>query len=443
MSSLELRVLIGLHREARCAVHDGATVGSDTACDIVLSDDGIAPNAGRIRLDQHGWTLISDDDDVPDESTLAAWNEARSLGRAWITVAPNDAPWITPNIGDIGDNTADAATPGDTATATHSTAESSSASDASSAALIGASHSLTDEKNTWFAWPTLLVIGAVTLLILSAIGLYALSTGSFSSKSSTKKTSAEQSLGQISATLERLGLASSVHATLSKAGTVTLSGWVRDKAQYDALASAMSQIWPMPGMRISLESDAITTARSVLQQFSVKYDPSYQGAGRLNIVGVASSARERAAALDAVRAQLSGLTVIGNSIELAQQVSDKLAEKLKAQGLSGVTLTWQPGHLEVQPPSLDDAQETKLESVIDDFNKQYWGLAQVGNIPPTAVADSVPFVIRSVIGGPQPFIVLSDGTKLLIGGTYKKYTLTAVDSTQITFDGPRRAIVTR
>jgi len=438
MSSLELRVLIGLHREARCAVHDGATVGSDTACDIVLSDDGIAPNAGRIRLQQNGWMLISDDD-APAASALAAWNEARPLGRAWITVAPNDAPWLTPDIGDMSDSATDSATSGNA----DALVESSSGSGSSSATLTGASHSPAEEKNTLLAWPTVLVIGAVTLLILSAIGLYAVSTGSFSSKGSTRKFSAEQSLGQISATLERLGLASNVHATLSKAGTVTLSGWVRNKAEYDALASAMSQIWPMPGMRISRESDAITTARSVLQQFSVKYDPRYQGAGRLSIVGVASSARERAAALDAVRAQLSGLTVIGNSIELAQQVSDKLAEKLKAQGLSGVTLTWKPGHLEVQPPSLNEAQETKLESVIDDFNKQYWGLAQVGSIPPTAVANSVPFVIRSVIGGPQPFIVLGDGTKLLVGGTYKKYTLTAVDNTQITFDGPRRAIVTR
>ena len=58
-------------------------------------------------------------------------------------------------------------------------------------------------------------------------------------------------------------------------------------------------------------------------------------------------------------------------------------------------------------------------------------------------ADSVPFVIRSVVGGPQPFIVLEDGSKLLVGGVYRKYRLVAVENTRIIFEGPRSAIVTR
>ncbi|WZB66636.1 hypothetical protein WJ971_00645 [Achromobacter xylosoxidans] len=55
----------------------------------------------------------------------------------------------------------------------------------------------------------------------------------------------------------------------------------------------------------------------------------------------------------------------------------------------------------------------------------------------------MPFVIRSVVGGAQPFVVLEDGSKLLVGGVYRKYRLVAVENTRIIFEGPRTAIVTR
>lgn len=435
-AALELRVLAGRHRDARCAIHDGATVGSDSSCDVVLSDDGIDPRAARIHLTADGWSL---NDDVSSSQTPATttWNEAQPLGQAWITVASEDAPWVSP------DATAPAHDADESSSSANNLPASEKTSRATSWQSAGGTPTTTAEKKLGLGWPTLLVLGAVTLLVLSAIALVAVSTGTFSSKGTTSKTMAEQSLGKISAALERLGLSSTVHVALTKAGTVTVSGWVRDKAQYEALAAAMSQIWPMPGIRISLESEAILTARSILQRFSVKFDSLYQGNGRLEIVGIASSARERASALDAVRAQLSGLTVFGNSIELAEHVSDALAEKLNQLGLAGVTLTWKPGHLEVQPPALDDAQEAKLTDVIDAFNKEHWDVAQLGNVPDLGVASSVPFTIRSVIGGPQPFIVLADGSKLLVGGTYKKHQLTAVEDTRIIFDGPRRAIVTR
>lgn len=431
---LELRVLVGLHREARCAVHDGAAIGSDSACDIVLSDEGVAAHAGRIRLTEQGWSLSTDES--LEGRAMMAWNEALQIGQAWITVASEDAPWVVPDI-DVANEAGIALSSDDTPLT------SRDADRATMRPLTLPPLTTEAEKKALLAWPTLLVLGAATLVILSAIALVAVSTGTFSSKSAAKRTTVEQSLGQISAALDRLGLSSTVHVALSKAGTVTVSGWVRDKAQYEALASAMSQIWPMPAIRISLESEAMLTARSILQRFSVKFDPLYQGNGRLEIVGIASSARERAAALDALRAQLSGLTVLGNTIELAQEVSDAFAEKLNRLGLSGITLTWQSGHLEVMPPELGEVQQEKLEAAVDAFNKQYWNVAQLGGSPAATVADTVPFTIRSVIGGPQPFIVLADGNKLLVGGTYKKYQLTAVEDTRIIFDGPRRAIVTR
>ncbi|MVW78567.1 type III secretion system inner membrane ring subunit SctD [Bordetella sp. 02P26C-1] len=430
--TFEFRVLKGLHREAHCAVADGATVGADVSCDLVLADDGIAPHAAQIRLQPNGWMLIADDGEAGAAQTLIPWNRAVSLGEAWVTVAPEDAPWVFVE----GREDLDAQ---DDMDRQSNAVASSAPNDRHQRAIIPPGL----KRDSQQGWPTLMVLGAIAMVALALIGWVVVSGGDEPADDSGRSATSEQSLGQITATLERLGLGSSVHATLSKTGTVTVSGWVRDKQQYEAVASAMSQIWPMPALRVSLESEAILTARGILQRFSVKYDPLYQGNGRMDVVGIASDARERALALDAVREQLPGLTVLGNGIELAQDVGDALAKQLSSIGISGAKLTWQPGHLEVQPPELDAAQDAAFDKVMEAFNKRYWNVAQAGAVPEATVADRVPFQIRSVIGGPQPFIVLGDGTKLLVGGTYKRYQLIAVEDTRLIFDGPRRAIVTR
>lgn len=427
----ELRVLKGLHEDARCTIDNGASVGSDHACDIVLSDEGIAAHAGQIYLQTEGWIFTLEDGLTNLPNTTIAWNRAITIGNAWITVAAENDPWVFTPV----DNKAT-----DSAASPHSARMSEPLSQDTGYTL---SQPSMDRLKQPKSWATLILSVAIGFVILCVIILTLVSSGSSSSDSEKTLSSADQSLGKISAALDRLGVSSSLHATISKTGVVTVSGWARDREQYEAVASAMSQIWPMPAMQVSLESEAIMTARTVLQRFSVKYDPLYQGNGRMDIVGVASSARERASALDSVRAQLLGLSIFGNKIELTQEVGDRFSKKLSDLGIHGVTLTWYPGHLSVQPPELDDPQTDLLEKTVAEFNAQYWNIAQLGAEPNPTTADSVPFEIRSVIGGPQPFIVLADGNKLLIGGTYKRYQLVSIEDSRIIFDGPRRAIVTR
>ncbi|WYX38019.1 type III secretion system inner membrane ring subunit SctD [Achromobacter xylosoxidans] len=295
------------------------------------------------------------------------------------------------------------------------------------------------------SWPVLLGLAAVVLTVVVAIFLAWMpqSTASRAPQVDPRLAAAEKSVGQISAVFERMGLASRLHVSMARDGVVTVSGWVRNAAEQDAVAAALSQIWPMPAMRISNEDAAVRTASTALRAFNVRYEPRYEGDGRLIVAGIASSARERASALDALRAQLPGMTVLGNDIALAQQVSDTLSSRLVDAGLSGVTLTWKPDHLEIAAGALDDDQQARLQETLDDFNKSHLGVARLAAASATAAADSVPFVIRSVVGGAQPFVVLEDGSKLLVGGVYRKYRLVAVENTRIIFEGPRTAIVTR
>ncbi|MFJ3463712.1 type III secretion system inner membrane ring subunit SctD [Achromobacter spanius] len=451
--ALELRVLSGLHRDARCLVEDGAVVGADSACDIVLADDGLGPRAARLRLGVNGWDLALDDGPA-DTPCATPWNRPAPLGPVWITVARRDDPW--PLVPEAAFAAADAAPPG---------GEAASAAAPVSADALPARHvspvPAADEdsqlehrlplppaqgrRRKRDSWPMALGLGAVLLTVIVAIALALIppSTAKRAPTPDPRLAAAEKSMGQISAVFERMGLASRLHVALSRDGTVTVSGWVRNAAEQDAVAASLSQIWPMPAMRISNEEEAVRTAREALRAFNVKYEPRYQGDGRLNIAGIATSARERASAMDALRAQLPGMTVLGNDIVLTQQVSDTFSSQVVDAGLSGITLAWKADHLDVAPGALDDDQRQRLQELVDDFNKQYFGVARIAASGPSGPADSVPFVIRSVVGGPQPFVVLEDGSKLLVGGVYRKYRLVAVEKTRIIFEGPRSAIVTR
>jgi len=253
---------------------------------------------------------------------------------------------------------------------------------------------------------------------------------------------AQQSLPQIRTVLERLGLAGRLQAAMTAQGTVQVSGWVRDEAERDALAAALAQIWPMPAMQVSTETDALRTAQKALDGFPVKYLPRYDGDGRLSILGVAADEAGRAAAVEAVRAQLPGMVVMGNGIQLAPAVADALARELAANGLNGVTLSWQPHRLQTDASALDTEQMERFETVLTAFNQRFFDIAALPG-PDRPYADSVPFGIRSVVGGKTPFIVLEDGSKLLVGGTYRRYRLTGIEEKRLTFDGPRPAIVLR
>ena len=91
IGALELRVLSGLHREASCPAQDGAVVGTDPDCDIVLADAGLGPRAARLRIGPNGWDIALEDG-APADEPRTPFNQALPLGPVWITVTL----WSTP-----------------------------------------------------------------------------------------------------------------------------------------------------------------------------------------------------------------------------------------------------------------------------------------------------------------------------------------------------------
>lgn len=493
---LELRVLSGLHREARCLARNDDLLGADSGCDVVLADAGLDAQAARLRLGQGGWDL------APGGDAAGAGGEPRTpfntplpLGPVWITVARRSDPWVTiPDAanddaaqaesgkadvlagaaaaGDAGTGAAGAVSRDGSPAADGTPAEraepvlaggkgngngdaAETTADAAGAAALATLHDPSGAPprrveraapSRRAGWPVMLGLAAVALAILVAVLMAWLLPGSepVAPARPDPRAATEQSLSQINAAIERLGLSSRLRVSVTPSGVAQVSGWVRDNAERDSLAAALAQIWPMPAMRISSETESVRTAQAVLDGFGVKYEPRYDGAGRLNVRGVAGSAVERAAALDAVRAQLPGMVVLGNNVLLAPDVADALAEELTGAGLGNIALTWQDRRLQAGTGGLDDAQMAELQAVLDRFNTRYFGIATLAQSSGARqYADTVPFRIRSVVSGAVPFVVLEDGSKLLVGGTYRRYRLTVIEEKRLVFEGPQPAIVLR
>ncbi len=452
IGALELRVLSGLHREASCPAQDGAVVGTDPDCDIVLADAGLGPRAARLRIGPNGWDIALEDG-APADEPRTPFNQALPLGPVWITVARSGDAWT--NLPDAANDGAGpeagaaltAEPPAVSAEQEAAPATRSATTNTGPASWRTASAAAAEPKpDKRAAWPLLLGLAAVVLAVVVAISMaWMLPTAPRQAEHASAHPTVQDTLPTINAAIVRLGLSDRLRAERLPDGSVQVSGWVRNNAEQDALSAALAQIWPMPAMHVSVAETIAATAADVLKSFRVKYAARYDGNGRLTVQGIAPDAQERGAAITALNTQLPGITILGNDIMLAPDVLDDLAGRITAAGIASVGLTWKDNQLQASTSALTDDQVDALRAVVEHFNTTHFGVAVLGkpSVTDMPFADSVPFGIRLVVSGPQPFIVLDNGNKLLVGGTYMRYRLIAVEPTRLVFDGPRPAIVLR
>lgn len=434
---LELRILSGLHRQARCTARHDDVLGSDLDCDVVLSDEGVPARAAILQLSPLSWGLRPEDGHTPPEDPSTPFNEPLALGPVWITVARETDPW-PPTPEPAYDETPKLP---ETSPESHGPESSGNGPAPTLFPMVMPAPSKRSRRDTW-----LVSIGIAAVLCAVIVALLMTSLLGPADSPITERpdpqAAARRSLGQINTAIEQLGLASRLHVTIRPDGMAYVTGWVRNRDERDALAAALSRIWPMPAMAVSSEAEALARAVVILKGFPIKYEPSYEGNGRLAVAGIAESSADRDAALAAVRAQLPGMTVIGNGIILADAVVESLSRELKRANLGGIALSWRSDRLNASAGSLDDEQRAKLAAILANFNARNFNIAMLDD-EGKQYANTVPFGIRAVVSGPAPYIVLDTGDKLGVGGIYKRYRLTAIEDERLLFDGPRSAIVLR
>ncbi len=455
----EFRVLSGVHADARCPIEADAKVGSDAEGDIVLSDAGV-PRSAQLRVHGEKWSLAANDADAGPDLSLS---QPVQLGDVWVTVSRPEDPWpLVPAAGVQVATTITGAAQVDPTSDAAAQAPSPAVSqdlagkpvDPAVLAATGTAVAPPPRRRGRFWVPLALALMVFAIAIALLVALLPGRPPVQTATVDPRVAALEKSVSAIEQALDALGMRPALKVTRGPDGVVIVSGWVRDRAEQDRVAGALARIWPMPAMRVNNRAEVAYSAQALLRPYSYKYAASMGADGSLAVSGVASDAAQRERALAMLRSQLPDITVDGMRIVLAQQVSDALYAQLENAGLIQVKLMWQTDRLEASTDGLTPVQQARLREMIERFNPRFMNIVALPPMPPQTVAavaaaasppvaTTVPFRIQSVIGGPQPFLVLGDGSKLVPGGTYKRYRLASIEAGRIVFDQPHAVVMAR
>ncbi|MFA5489284.1 MAG: EscD/YscD/HrpQ family type III secretion system periplasmic domain-containing protein, partial [Candidimonas sp.] len=171
-------------------------------------------------------------------------------------------------------------------------------------------------------------------------------------------------------------------------------------------------------------------------------DAHYMDNGKVRIEGVALDQDHLDRVLNILRTQFPGLTVDSASIMLADDVQKRLLGKLLAAGFTDASLAWQEKKLVVTATVQNRAQYSALQALIADFNDTHGPIARLsasGNIDNR----DAPFEIRTIVSGAQPYIVLANGQKILVGGSHDGYRLEAIEPRRIILQSDERIVIER
>ena len=90
----ELRILTGCHAGARVAVAGGERLGSQDACDLILTDLGLSAGAAAwLQIASERWGVTSDPDTGSHWVAEQIWGTVAYLGQVAMTVSLPHVPW--------------------------------------------------------------------------------------------------------------------------------------------------------------------------------------------------------------------------------------------------------------------------------------------------------------------------------------------------------------
>ncbi|WP_179283412.1 type III secretion system inner membrane ring subunit SctD [Bordetella genomosp. 9] len=455
---LELRVLTGLHQGAKCQAHDGALIGSDGRCDIVLCDEGIPREAARLSLGPAAWGMRPPSDprgpedavesgDTPypaSDRSDTTFGMPLALGPVLLTVAHPSTPWPAPGQLIAVPHAVQNPAP-------ESNAETDTAPGAE--VLVGAPLEPATQAYAALGVPTYrrpraaglrwAVGGLLVLLVFGSVASFPPSKAPSNAQARTGRPLEPETLRRAQALLAERGYAPRVQARANEYQEVVITGWVQDETEHDSLATALSTIWPLPAMRVATETQIAERLRTLMLDMDISAGIGRLPAGDLEIRGVAGTDQVRQEAYrrwrDDGEASAFPITI---SLSLATEAAGAFREAVAMAGLPAMASTWKDKALHIKPGVLDVSQRERLNAIQDALNPRYMGAIRIDSDPGQADA-SFPFRVRTVVGGGQPWVVLEDGTRIAVGGTHGAYRLTSIDDGSVVFDGPSPTIITR
>ncbi|MFC4160066.1 type III secretion system inner membrane ring subunit SctD [Chitinimonas lacunae] len=433
---LELRVLHGPQAGARLPLSDGRyLLGSGERADIVLHGPAVAAEHCALDLDGDiatlepiGGSLLGLDGRLYERGDRLALGVVVEIGGVWLCLDRPDASWParvepvqSPQPKDV------AAEPG-----------------ATTAPPAAAAPPPAPGKES----PPLgrrLGQAALSGLALAAIVTVALVWLAGAGKSTPPVTSAkpaDQGRARLEAAIAAAGVGPHLRWRRLQDSWI-IEGHVSDDASRARLARAVAALPQRVALRVYADDALLADGRAALAGTALPLRLEGLGGGAFRLSGAAPDQASVDDTVERLREDVAGLKRIDNAVLLPDALASRLLREIEQAGLgSRIKSIRRPdGTLELSG-TLAAADLARWEKLFGDFSRDYGAVLPV-RASFARLQPPLPFRIRGVVGGEQPYVLTADGAKITVGGQIGAYKLVAVTDRELIFDGPERVSLAR
>jgi len=442
---LELRVLTGTHAGARVLLPDAPQVlGSADDCDLILCDDGIAPQHARLeRLDDGSTLLHVLDRDLPPIHIRPG--QGAEVGQVRISVEEADAPWN--DDVPIADQPPPEAEP----STSEETPASGTAQEGHQVAPTAArAPARAPAGGVWVALGSAVLVaaGVVTYMAWTRA---ARAPGAHEPRATAVASAAPQ-LDAVDAAITRLGLSDRVRVERKPGQPPVVHAGLLPPQDAEALGLALSKLDPRPGLRLMSEEDLqAAVVDALLRQSEAIERPlssAYLGAGRFRVSGRVSDDGQRQTVLGQLATAVPEARGFDTSLKTDLEAADAMLDDLRQQAALDLQGEWTQGLLAMRVRVNDGAEMGRWERALMAVTRDH-DLPFRATVSGAGANKAGPILqppqVRSVIGGPSPYVVLVDGSKIMLEGTVGNLRLVEITPRAAVFASPsgQRATVER
>lgn len=442
----ELRIYTGLHAGARTRLHPGTyLLGSDSTCDIILRDKGVANRHAELRIGGDSGNRLHPlpeyADSFSDGIDIKSGNGV-AIGPVVIAVEKADSPWA--NV--PWEQTESAAIDSSTRAPL---GPSLSQRDSPISAPSPADDALhTEPQNSRRSQPVRLA----ALLLISALGLSSIWQNEAPEPAPSLAPIAVSAdsgrLAQITAILTSLEMNDRAQVISLPNGSDLVTALLLSEDEKESLAAALSRLNPRPGLKTSSENELIQSVIDAVAGKGETLRAEYLGAGNFRLHGNVREKNARDILLSELASEFPAVRQFEDALTTPEMMAEQLVAQLRTEGFSDISGTWNEDSFVItclQAPENRLTLARALEQADQRFGRWLKFSVRTGKQKTlTGKAKStLPFQIGSVVGGSNPYVVLLNGQKILVGGQIENWYLTGVDSEHVVFEGPRRISIPR
>lgn len=435
---IELRVLTGTHAGARALLAaQPQRLGQGENCDLILSDEGVLPQHARLEAQaegEGGVLLHWEDGHAP--ALLLQPGDGVAIGPVLVAIDHADAPWRdavtlrTPEPG-TGEDAPPPASP---------------AAASAPQALPGVSHrSLAPGGRRRAA--------VIAVLAVAAAGAFMWSIrrpGMPEPAAVVTPVHPVDPRQAVQRALAHLPLSGRVRIELAPDGTALVRARLPSDDEAEALALALARLSPRPGLVLLTERELLAAVTDFVARRAAENGRPLRaralGDGRFAVDGLVADDSQRNQLQADLAAALGGEATFEWQVATLPEAAGALVEDLRQAGFPQVDGRWSESDaVAALDVALDEAQLRRWEQALVRVARRHEIPFRVTlRLRPT-LARETPYAgpaIRSIVGGPQPYVVLADGRKLLPGGEAEGWRLVEVLARSIVLESPRGERIT-